>query len=162
MIENSDNDAANDLDEQIGEAKGLRAAAKALHVRNTVPGPGIYWGFNQTCAADYVALLRNLTRPSALDHASRTFVLKLMAGTESDQRWGVSAAADPGTLTRQKNGWLPLGLDDGRWLVNSTGIITADGHRVLIAVLTQHGNSFDGGIDLTEKLARITVTALES
>jgi hypothetical protein len=160
MIESSDNDAANDLYADIGEGHALRAAATALGVAHTVPGPGIYWGFNRTSANDYIALLHNLIRPGRLAPKARSFALDLMAHVETDQQWGVSAAADKDTVTRLKNGWLSASPDDFRWLVNSVGIITAHGRRLLVAVLTQHGSSFESGVDLVERLAKISVRAV--
>ena len=157
MIENSDNAAADALYVRIGEGRALRAAAAALGVQHTVPGPGIYWGFNRSAAADYIALLRNLTRAGPLSPSARDFALDLLGEVEPDQRWGVSAAADAGTHTRQKNGWLAASPDDFRWVVNSVGIITKHGHTVFVAVLTQHGGAFSTGVELVEKLARISV-----
>lgn len=83
-----------------------------------------------------------------------------MADVEPDQRWGVSAAADAGTLTRQTNGWLSAAPDNYRWLVNSVGIITAHGRTLLVAVLTQHGPDFASGITLVEQLTKISVRAV--
>lgn len=155
MIEHSDNDAANDLWNVVGRAPALTRVAETLGVEHTVPGPGIFWGYTQTCASDYVALLRNLVAPSALNAASRAYVLGLMSNIESDQRWGVSAAADPRTTVWLKNGWLGTTLDRGRWLVNSVGVVTVHGQTVLLAVLTQHGRDFESGIDLVQSLAKI-------
>jgi hypothetical protein len=154
MIENSDNDAADDLYSAVGTVDGLNDAAPRLGVHNTQPGENYLWGFTETCAADYIALLRDLIAPSALSRSSRLFALDLMSQVEDDQRWGVSAAADRGTAVRLKNGWLPSDPDGGRWLVNSVGVVTVHGHEVLLAVLTQHGESFEGGIDLVERIAR--------
>ncbi len=155
MIENSDNAAADDLYGDVGTVAGLNKAAGRLGVKNTQPGEDYLWGFTETCAADYIALLRDLIAPSALSRSSRLFALGLMSNIESDQRWGVSAAADPHTTVQLKNGWLPSDPDDGRWLVNSVGVVTVNGHQVLLAVLTQHGPSFDGGIKLVERIAKI-------
>lgn len=160
MIENSDNDAASDLWNEIGGADGLRDAAGALGVKNTVPDPNGMWGLTKTDAPDYIALLRNLTSDRALTSSSRKYILALMSQVESDQRWGVSAAADDDTTVRLKNGWLATAHDHGRWLVNSVGVITAHGDKVIVAVMTQHGSSFDGGIALVEKLAKLSVDAV--
>jgi hypothetical protein len=160
MIEMSDNDAANDLYVRIGQGPALQKAAAPLGAHHTVPGPGIYWGFNTTTASDYIALLRNLTEPGPLDAQSRSFALGLMAHVEPDQQWGVSAAADNGTTTRLKNGWLSASPDNYRWLVNSVGIITAHHRRLLVAIFTQHGRTFAGGVSLVEQLAKISVHAV--
>jgi beta-lactamase class A len=160
MIENSDNNAATALWNEIGGASGLRKAAAQLGVKNTVPGPNGMWGLTQTDAPDYIALLRNLTSDRALSSASRGYILDLMEDVEADQRWGVSAAADKGSTVRLKNGWLATDHDHGRWLVNSVGVITAHGDKVIVAVMTQHGSSFTGGISLVQKLAKLSVGAV--
>jgi hypothetical protein len=156
MIENSDNSAASALWNTIGATSGATRTLGTLGVHDTVLGTDGYWGLTQTCATDYIALLHNLIGSSALTPASRSYTLNLMSHIEADQDWGVSAAADPGTTVRLKNGWLGTQTDHGRWLVNSVGIVTVHGQRVLIAVLTQHGHSFQQGIDLVEKLAKLT------
>src|SRR6185312_17244251 len=102
MIENSDNNAADDLYSDVGTVDGLNKVAGRLGVKNTQPGKDYLWGFTETCAADYIALLRDLIAPSALSRSSRLFALGLMSNIESDQRWGVSAAADPHTSVQLK------------------------------------------------------------
>jgi hypothetical protein len=110
--------------------------------------------------------LRSL-RSGPLDAQSRSFALRLMRHVEADQRWGVSAIADPGTSFANKNGWLsvdnsngPGENDNGRWVVNSVGIITVGGHQVLMAVMTQHQRSFDAGVALVRQLARAVAPAI--
>jgi hypothetical protein len=104
-------------------------------------------------------LLQNLVRPSAgpLTAASRAYVLGLMRNVEPDQRWGVGVSADPGTDFANKNGWLSVDNDNGRWLVNSTGVVSIHGQLVLMVVLTQHDSAFQGGIDLVQALAHALV-----
>lgn len=162
MIEHSDNDAANDLYVRIGEGAALRAAAPTLGIRHTDPGSGIYWGFTRTSAPAYLALLRDLIGPGPLDATSRHFALHLLTHVESDQRWGVGSVADPGTSFALKNGWLAVSTDDGRWAVNTVGIVTVHGRRLLLAVMTQHGAGFDGGVTLVDHLARVAATAVTS
>ena len=159
MIENSDNGSAETLFEDIGGRTALSAANATLGLTNTTPGPGDYWGLTQTCAADYIALLRNLVEPtgSPLTAASQAYVLSLMRNVESDQRWGVGVTADAGTDFANKNGWLGVDDDGGLWLVNSTGVVTINGQQVLMVVLTQHDSDFDSGIALTEALAKALV-----
>ena len=157
MIENSDNNAATALWNSVGGSSGLVAASADLGVKHTIPHPGGEWGLTATNAPDYIALLRNLVSARALSSASRAYILNLMANIEADQRWGVSAAADAGTTVRLKNGWLDSSSDGGRWLVNSVGVITSSGDKVLVAVMTQHGHSFAGGISLVQTLAKLAV-----
>ena len=155
MIENSDNDAAEALFDDIGGRDGLIAANATLGLTNTTPGPSDYWGLTQTTATDYITLLQNLVTPTGgpLAATSQAYVLALMRDVESDQRWGVGVTADAGTDFANKNGWLSVDDDNGLWLVNSTGIVTIKGQQVLMVVLTQHDSDFDSGINLVESLA---------
>ena len=160
MIENSDNDAANALYVDIGEGSGFRHAAPVLKVEHTTPGTGIYWGFTRTGAGAYLALLRDLEGNGPLDAASRHFALRLLSHVEADQRWGVGTVAAPGTTFYNKNGWLAVSTDDDRWAVNTVGIVTVHGRRLLMVIMTQHGTGFDSGVDLVDHLARITAHAV--
>ena len=170
MIEHSDNEAAETLYYAIGARAGLVAAAPRLGLTHTIPGPNPdFKGLTQTSAADCVTLLQNLLRPAPLHQYARSVVLGFMRNVESDQRWGVGSVADPGTTFANKNGWLsveednPDGLgDNDLWLVNSIGIVTVHQQQVLIAVLTQHGQSFEDGIELVEELAEAITPAVVS
>jgi hypothetical protein len=83
-----------------------------------------------------------------------------MTNVEPDQRWGVGAAADPGTDFANKNGWLGVDDDDGLWVVSSVGLIEVGGHHVLLAVLTQHDADLTDGIHLVQSLSRTVASAL--
>jgi Beta-lactamase enzyme family len=164
MIENSDNTAAETLFEDAGGRSALVAAGPQLGLKDTVPGPSDYWGLTATCATDYITLLQNLVRPtgSPLTTASQAYVLGLMRNVEADQRWGVGVTADAGTDFANKNGWLSVDNDNGRWLVNSTGVLTIDGQQVLMVVLTQHDSDFQSGINLVQSLAKALVPLVVS
>lgn len=158
MIRHSDNTAANALWRQIGRAPGLEAANKRLGLTATKGGPGAKWGLTQTTARDQIRLLRAVfddTAPSAptraLNEESRTYIRSLMSRVAGDQAWGVSAAAD--SQWALKNGWLQRNTT-GLWDVNSVGHITANGHRYLVAVLSNGSASMSDGVALVEKAAR--------
>jgi hypothetical protein len=98
---------------------------------------------------------------------SRSVALDMMRNVVSDQAWGVSAVADPGTRTALKNGWLsvdnsngPGNNDDGRWLVNSVGIVTVHGQQVLLSAFTQHGPDYLSGVHLVERLVKTITPAV--
>ncbi len=134
MIEASDDDAANRLWQDAGEGSGMTAAAERLGLRRTAPGPGIDWGLGTTTAGDQITLLRDLTTPgSPLTEAARRYVLSLMRGVDASQRWGVPAAATPGTSYAVKDGWLPAGRG---WVINSIGALRHGQQRLLMAVLS--------------------------
>jgi len=153
----SDNDAAQDLFEEIGQAAGLTAANKRLGLTSTVVSSA--WGLTRTSATDQVAILRGLTSTSSpLNSASRSYLMGLMSSVEADQRWGVPAAGTGTPIV--KNGWLPVTRDGGAWEVNSIGVVTSSGDKVLVAVLTRKGTSMTSGIQLVEKAAEIAVASL--
>ncbi|MDD7934989.1 serine hydrolase [Actinomycetospora straminea] len=160
MIQQSDNDAASRLWEDLGGVPVLDAANRRLGVRDTHLLD--HWGSSTTPASDQLALLAALHAPGPLDADSRRFAHDLMTSVVEEQRWGVSAAADPGTTTALKNGWTPADADGGRWVVGSVGIVTAGGGPVLLAVLTEHQPSKDAGIDLVEGLSRIAAEAVRT
>ncbi|MFJ8793831.1 serine hydrolase [Streptomyces sp. NPDC102462] len=158
MIENSDNDSATALWQGIGGAAGLDAANERLGLTDTTGGDGPLWGLTQTTAADQLTLLHQVFGDdSELSEASRRYLQGLMESVETDQRWGVSAAAD-GAGCALKNGWLARSTT-GLWDVNSIGRVTVDGTAYLVAVLSKGTSSKARGIDLVETAARAALSA---
>ena len=159
MMENSDNDAATRLWNMVGGGEAVARANVRLGAHCTQLDDE-HWGNSTTCAADQVALLGALVRPAPLTPGARDFATDLLTHVEDDQRWGISAAADPGAATGLKNGWLPVDDDGGRWIVNSVGVTTVAHEPVLLAVLTEHQPSEEAGIALVEALARPAAQAV--
>ncbi|MCN9243386.1 class A beta-lactamase-related serine hydrolase [Streptomyces sp. RY43-2] len=183
MIEHSDNDSTSALWRQIGLAPGLEAANKRLGLTATKGGPGPLWGLTQTTASDQIRLLRVLfdTGPAThtkatdatdasvakdakdaedsttLNEASRAYIRTLMAHVADDQAWGVSAAG-PGAEWALKNGWLQRSTT-GLWDINSVGQVTVEGHRYLVAVLSDGNTSMKDGISVVEHAARTAVSS---
>ena len=156
MIENSDNTSASQLWDVIGKAAGLDAANKRFGLTSTEGGDGALWGLTQTTAADQLTLLQQVFGDdSKLSEASRAYVQGLMKTVESDQRWGVSAAAD-GSEFALKNGWLARSTT-GLWDVNSIGRVTVGGTDYLVAVLSKGTVSQAKGISLVEAAAKAAV-----
>jgi hypothetical protein len=152
MIQNSDNRAATSLWKQIGGAKGLAAANKTLGLTSTTPGTKARWGLSTTTVADQLRLLSVIfTEDSPLTAQSRGYIRTLMGNVAKDQRWGISAADDPGgTKFFVKNGWLPR---SGGWIVNSIGEAEHAGHKILIVVLSDGRPAKDVGIDVLEGIS---------
>ena len=164
MITESDNEAASALWDDIGGGTGLAEANRAFGLTQTTPGPDGYWGSTATTAADQIRLLSMLTDESGpLTADSRAYELGLLANVESDQRWGVPAAAT-GTASAVyvKNGWLSAPSDDGLWIVNSIGRIVEPGHDWLVAVLSDHHDDEDPGITMVQNAATTAVGGLRS
>ncbi|MFF4901846.1 serine hydrolase [Streptomyces sp. NPDC001068] len=159
MVENSDNDATSTLWATIGRAGGLDKANERLGLKQTKGGEGTVWGLTQTTAADQVRLLQDVFGSvSPLDAASRATVRHLMSHIATDQDWGVSAAADTGTSTALKNGWLQRS-QTSLWDVNSIGRIEKNGRIFYVAVLMNGADTEQHGIGLVEQAARAAVTS---
>ena len=161
MIEVSDNDAAYTLYRIEGGKPALQAMARRLHLRHTWID-GTHFGLSTTSALDFVTIWSAFLRHrSVLNLQSRKYARYLTAHVTSWQRWGIGATADPHTTMRNKNGWLSVDADRGRWLVNSTGMVYIKHHRYLLVVLTQHAASFSGGITRVRNVAKAAVRAVD-
>jgi len=154
MIEQSDNDDANDLWADVGGAGAVRAFDRSIGMTQTSPNSDGYWGETLTTARDQLRLLRhvflvnNVLRASARDYARY-----LMENVTPWEDWGVSAGPPRGVTVALKNGWVPIVGDD--WQVNSVGMIHGDGRRYLLAVLTNHDDGEEYGIETIEGISRI-------
>jgi beta-lactamase class A len=160
MIQESDNDAASALWDEIGDGGGLVQANRTFGLTNTDPDEDGYWGLTMTTANDQVHLLDAIANPSGPLGSANSTVLDLMGRVETDQDWGVSAAARTGESTILKNGWLSLDDDGGLWEVNSIGRITGGGTDLTIAVLSHGNDDLDDGIALVERVAQLTRSTL--
>jgi beta-lactamase class A len=151
MIENSDNDSATALWGEIGDEDGLNAANKRFGLTSTSGGTEGNWGLTTTTSADQLLLLRQVfTSDSLLSAASRSYVQGLMSQVESDQQWGVGAAATG--VFANKDGWLPRSAT-GLWVINSIGEVDRNGQELLIATLSDGNPSESDGISLVQSLA---------
>ena len=160
MIRYSDNDATTALFSRLGQAPAVTRSNKRLGLTETRVSSA--WGLTQTTVNDQVRLLDELVdEDGPLDPESRRLALKLMAGVDDDQDWGVPAVAKPGETAIVKNGWLPRTSEGGRWIINSVGRVTGDDVDVSIAVLSHHHRSMPGGISVVEKAAKLTRRYLE-
>jgi hypothetical protein len=158
MIENSNNDSASDLYDDVGGSGAIDSANTVCGLSETTAGTDGYWGLTTTTVDDQLRLLRVVfTRPSPLSPASQDYIQSLMSQVEADQQWGVTAAADPGTGFMVKNGWLP---NPYLWEINSIGEVTHDGQRMLIAVLSDDNASEASGISLVEAVAKAAASSI--
>jgi hypothetical protein len=160
MIEDSNDEAANELWDAVGQGQGLRVANQDFGLRQTTPGEGISWGLTRTTVEDQLRLLADLAAShSPLSAGSRSYELGLMRHAAADQDWGVTAAAVPGTAAAVKDGWLPDGSDT-TWVINSIGVISRGGHEMLVAVLSSDQPSESAGITQVDAAARAAVSAI--
>jgi hypothetical protein len=158
MIENSDNDSASALYTDIGGPAGLDQANQAFGLTHTTAGTDGEWGLTSTTVDDQLRLLRQITvTPSVLTAAAQDYIQHLMGDVESDQQWGVPAAASPGPAYLVKNGWLP---NPTLWSINSIGEIEDSGHRMLVTVLSDDNSSEASGISTIQAVAQRAVSAV--
>lgn len=160
MIENSDNDSATELLADVGGPGAVARFDRSAGMTGTqpstlalIPGtPWPGWGLTTTTALDEVVLVSRFAYPnSVLSAASRQYGLSLMENVESDQDWGVSGGAPPGTTIALKNGWLPLG--PANWQIDSIGWVDGHGRDYVLAVLTADNPSEAYGIDTIDGIA---------
>jgi len=161
MIENSDNDSATALWNEIGQEGGLNAANKRFGLTSTTGGTEGNWGLTSTTSADQLRLLRQVfTSDSLLSSRSRDYIQGLLNQVESDQRWGVSAAAS-GSDYAVKNGWLPRSAT-GLWVINSIGRVERNGQELLVAVVSDGNLSESSGISLVQSVAQAAAGSLSA
>ena len=162
MIEDSDNDAATSLWDEVGGASGIRSFNTSAGLADTVPSacvncPGFPWpgwGLTTTVPGDQLTLLRTLVEPnSLLTSTERRYALSLMENVTPDQRWGVTGGVPAQATVALKNGWLPLNSANNNWQINSVGWISGSGRDYLIAVLTTGNPTEQYGIDTINQLA---------
>jgi Beta-lactamase enzyme family len=169
MIEDSDNDAATSLWDEVGGAGGIRSFNTSAGLADTVPSacvncPGFPWpgwGLTTTIPGDQLTLLRTLVEPnSLLTNPERSYALSLMENVTPDQRWGVSGGVPVQATVALKNGWLPLNSTNNNWQINSVGWISGSGRDYLIAVLTTGNPTEQYGIDTIDQLAAMVWNAM--
>ncbi len=162
MIEDSDNDSATSLWDEVGGATGIRAFNDSARLTDTSPSPCVNcanfpwpgWGLSTTVPTDQLTLLKTLIEPgSLLTNSEREYALSLMENVTESQRWGVSGGVPAQVTVALKNGWLPLDSADTDWQINSVGWISGQGRNYLMAVLSTGNPSEQYGIDTIDQLA---------
>ncbi len=152
MIEQSDNDAATDLWNDVGGPAAVARYGTDLGMTSTTPASA--WGLTTTTAADQVRLVSAFAyRNTALSDQSRAYGLSLMENVEPDQDWGVSGGVPAGVTVALKNGWLPLSAAD--WQINSIGYISGAGRTYVLAVLSDGSPTEAYGIATIEGLSSL-------
>lgn len=150
MIENSDNDSAQALFDEIGGAGPMADFARSVHVSGLNPDPDA-WGWSTVSPLAMVQFLTLLHDGKVLNAHDRALALNLMENIEPDQRTGVGDTAPQGATVAMKDGWVPA--PNGLWAMNSSGIVTVGGETYIIAVYTQDDNQLSDGWTITQNVA---------
>ncbi len=150
MIENSNNDSAQALFDEIGGTGPMSSFAASVHVSGLNPDPDA-WGWSTVSPMAMVQFLTLLHDGKILNAQDRALALNLMENIESDQQNGVGNTAPSGATVAMKDGWVPA--PDGLWAMNSSGIVTLGGETYMIAVYTQEDNQLSDGWNITQNVA---------
>ncbi|USN96782.1 MAG: serine hydrolase [Candidatus Nomurabacteria bacterium] len=163
MIENSDNDAASILWNEVGDAPAMDDYWHQIGAVSTTAATGGNWGNTQTTAIDQLKVVNAVayagTPLSPLSVESGTVANELMDNVVPDQRWGVSGGVPSDMPVKLKNGWFPDAFtanaysDTDDWTINSIGYTKG---KYAIAVLTRGNPTMQDGIKTTEDLSTIT------
>ena len=162
MIEESDNDSATALWDQVGGPTAIASFDRKAGMTSTTPSacvtcanfPWPGWGLTTTSASDQVTLLRQFVLPNLLLTASqRRYALGLMEKVAPSESWGVSGGVPPGVTIALKNGWLPL-TGETDWQVNSEGWVNGLGRDYIVAILTTGSPTEQYGIDTINYLSQ--------
>lgn len=149
MIENSNNDSAQALFDEIGGVGAMSAFLRSVHISGFNGDPDA-WGWSTIAPMAMVQMLTLLHEGKVLTAQDRALALNLMEHIESDQQIGVGSTAPAGATVAMKDGWVPA--PDGLWAMNSSGIVTVGNETYIIAVYSQHQQSLDDGWAITEKV----------
>lgn len=156
MIENSDNDAAQALYQEIGTAFGMNSFLNSHGLSGIVPNPNT-WGISTASPQAMAHLLAALSAGDLLSASGTSYALSLMQNIVSDQRFGVGDTAPQGAIVSMKDGWLAL---DRGWAVNSSGIIRTGEITYIVSVYTAGQASQKAGSQILNTICRQITNAL--
>jgi hypothetical protein len=163
MIEHSDNAAANELNEAVGNWPGMQRFATRFGLTGFQPHnvDGSWgWGWGTLTPDAMVRLLTLFQQGGVLSSAADTKLARtLMSHIEADQRFGVGTTAPRGATVLMKNGWNPG--PDGWWVVNSSGIVITRTATYVIAVYTAHLSSFEEGLEMVTHVCAVVAARLK-
>ena len=100
MITESDNDAAQEVFDEIGQP-ALRALAARVGMTHFATSP--IWGETQITAADQTRFFLQIDSYIVARH--RAYAMSLLAGIVPSQRWGIGEVAPKGWRVYFKGGW---------------------------------------------------------
>ncbi|HEU5438518.1 MAG TPA: serine hydrolase [Ktedonobacterales bacterium] len=148
MIENSNNDSAESLWLEVGGAPAVDRLMRSLKIPGLSPDYAGEWGYSTVSPLAMVRLLTALHEGTVLTAHDRALAFNLMSHIESDQQTGVGTTAPNGAHYWMKDGWVPG--PDGRWAMNSSGIVTIGNETYIIAVYSHHKATLTEGWAIAE------------
>ncbi len=156
MIENSDNDAAQVLYQEVGTGFGISSFLRSHGLSGIVPDSNT-WGTSTTSPQAMAHLLAALFAGDLLSASGTSYALSLMQNIVPDQRFGVGDTAPQGAIVSMKDGWLAL---DHGWAVNSSGIVQTSKITYIVSVYTTGQVSQETGMQILNTACRQILSAL--
>jgi beta-lactamase class A len=154
-IEQSDNDDAQRLWNDVGGNPAIAAFNFRIGMTQTILDPQGVWGHYETTARDQIRLLQHVALSNdVLSYASRSYELGLMHDIDPAQDWGVSAGVLFPATVALKNGWLVPSNEVG-WEINSIGAVSGRYRDYLIAVLTSDDPSMPYGVQTIDGISAL-------
>jgi hypothetical protein len=158
MIENSDNDAATALYNEIGRAAGMNRFLQQVGITDFQPD-NESWGYSLITPLAMVHLLTMLHDGKILNDNHRRQAFYWMTHIEIDQRNGACLTAPAGTsFCAMKDGWLPG--PDGYWAANSSGIITVGQETYIMSVYTNGQDALADNWDILNHVYGVVASVL--
>jgi Beta-lactamase enzyme family len=152
MITMSDNNAANQVDVIVGNAR-LSALAARVGMRSFVPVSPI-WGESRITARDQTKFF--LSIDSYVVRRHRAYAMYLLNHITPSQRWGIGEVAPRGWKLYFKGGW-----GSGTGLIDhQVALFTRGCARFSIAVLTMNDGSHDYGKETLREMFHILLRHL--
>jgi hypothetical protein len=157
MIENSDNDSATILFNEIGTTVGISTYMQKIGINDLILDDDS-WGYSTITPQAMVDLLTLLYNGKILNRNHRALALNLMENVEPDQRVGVGDTAPHKATVALKDGWVPD--EDGLWAMNSSGIVTVGKETYILSIYTQGQQALEGGQAITRKVCSTIASLL--
>jgi Beta-lactamase enzyme family len=157
MIENSNNDSAQALFDEIGGAPALDRFMRSIGIAD-FSAFAAGWGYSTISPLAMVNLLTLLHAGKILTSGDRQVAINLMENIESDEQVGAGDTAPTGATVAMKDGWVLA--PDYLWVMNSSGIITWKDETYIISVYSQEDSTQDAGWQLAEQVCQAAGTAL--
>jgi Beta-lactamase enzyme family len=152
MITMSDNNAANQVDVIVGNAR-LSALAARVGMRSFVPVSPI-WGESRITARDQTKFFLGIDSYVVPEH--RAYAMHLLNSITPSQRWGIGEVAPRGWKLYFKGGW-----GSGTGLIDhQVALFTRGCSRFSIAVLTMYDGSHDYGKETLRQVFHILLRGL--
>jgi len=155
MIENSNNNSAEELYEDIGAQKGIDAFMARVGIAGLTPGKPGWWGHSTISPTTMVALLTRLQDGTVLNDAHRKLALGYMEHIDSAGLVGIGDSSPAGATIAMKDGWTTALDGTGTWVVNTSGIVTLGGETYILSVYTAGDPALSTGWKIVRHVAKV-------